>query len=147
MDYIQKNQIESVYFKTLYFGIFLNVFAPAILILLGLFLRSKGIGTKPISSIDLILYILLAASVIEVLFIIFFKKQFSSRARIDKQSFFQMNLVVFSLALSPTIYGFVYFILGGEVRWFLAFAVITLLSFRIFKPNLEKTEELFEKAN
>ncbi|KPL03981.1 MAG: hypothetical protein AMJ90_02395 [candidate division Zixibacteria bacterium SM23_73_2] len=146
MDYIQKNKIEKVYFKTLYFGLFLNVFIPAILILVGLFLKSKGVGKNPISSIDIVLYILLAASIIEIFFIFFFKKYFFSKVEPDENSFLQMNLVVFSLALSPTIYGFVYFILGGELRWFLAFAVITLLCFRIFKPNLEKTEELFEKA-
>jgi len=111
MDYIQKNKIEKVYFKTLYFGLFLNVFIPAILILVGLFLKSKGVGKNPISSIDIVLYILLAASIIEIFFIFFFKKYFFSKVEPDENSFLQMNLVVFSLALSPTIYGFVYFIL------------------------------------
>ncbi len=147
MDYIQKKDTESIYFRILYFGLFLNVFLPAILILLGIFLRSKGIGAKPISSINIILYVLLAASAGEVLFIFFFKRKFFSKIKPDKESFLQMNLIVFSLALSPTVYGLVYFLLGGEVRWFLAFVIITLLCFRVFKPNLEKTEKLFERLN
>lgn len=137
MDYKESKEVEPIYFKTLYLGLFLNVFIPAILVFLGLFLKSKGVGVKPIQSIDLILYILLTASGIEVLCIIFFKKQFFSKAKSkpEKNNFFRLNLILFSLSLTPTLYGFIYFLLGGELRWFLLFVAITLLCFRIFKPK------------
>lgn len=149
MDYKESKEVEPIYFKTLYLGLFLNVFLPAILVFLGLFLKSKGIGAKPIKSIDLVLFILLAASGVEVLFILFFKKQFFSKAKSkpEKNNFFRLNLVLFSLSLTPSIYGFIYFLLGGELRWFLLFVAITLLCFRIFKPDLDKTQNFFEKLS
>lgn len=147
MDYKEIEEIESVYFKTLYLGLFLNVFIPAILVFLGLFLKSKGVGAKPIKSIDLVLFVLLAASGMEVLFILFFKKQFFSKAKSkpEKNNFFRLNLALFSLSLTPSIYGFIYFLLGGELRWFLLFVAITLLCFRIFKPDLDKTQNFLEQ--
>lgn len=149
MDYKESKEVEPIYFKTLYLGLFLNVFIPAILVFLGLFLKSKGIGAKPIKSIDLVLFVLLVASGIEVLFILFFKKQFFSKAKSkpEKNNFFRLNLVLFSLSLTPSIYGFIYFLLGGELRWFLLFVAITLLCFRIFKPDLDKTQNFFEKLS
>lgn len=149
MDYKESKEVEPIYFKTLYLGLFLNVFIPAILVFLGLFLKSKGVGAKPIKSIDLVLFILLAASGIEVLFILFFKNQFFSKAKSkpEKNNFFRLNLALFSLSLTPTIYGFIYFLLGGELRWFLLFVAITLLCFRIFKPDLDKTQKFFEKLS
>ena len=42
------------------------------------------------------------------------------------------------MCLSPTIYGFVYYILGGTLEWFVIFACITLICFRFFKPGLEQ---------
>lgn len=153
MDYKESKEVEPIYFKTLYLGLFLNVFIPAILVFLGLFLKSKGVGADPIKSIDLVLFVLLAASGIEVLFILFFKKQFFSKAKSksldasapEKNNFFRLNLVLFSLSLTPSIYGFVYFLLGGELRWFLLFVAITLLCFRIFKPDLDKTQNFLEQ--
>ena len=128
----------------------MNVFVPAILVILGIFLRSKGIGTSPIKSLDLMLIILLAVSASEVFFVIFFRKKFfldenqakekASTKTGTEDDFIRYTLIIFSLCLSPTIYGFVYYLLGGTLEWFVVFACITLICFRFFKPSLEQVK-------
>ena len=141
---------ESVHFKAVYLGIIMNVFVPAILVILGIFLRSKGIGTSPIKSLDLILVILLAVSASEVFFVFFFRKKFflSENSQREKASmktgtedeFIRYTVIIFSLCLSPTIYGLVYYLLGGTLQWFVIFVCITLICFRFFKPSLEQVK-------
>jgi hypothetical protein len=142
---------DSVHFRSLYLGIIMNVFVPAILVILGIFLRSKGIGTSPIKSLNLMLIILLAVSASEVFFVIFFRKKFflSGNDQKEKTSiktgtedeFIRYTLIIFSLCLSPTIYGLVYYLLGGTLQWFVIFACITLICFRFFKPGLEQVRK------
>ncbi len=50
---------------------------------------------------------------------------------------FKFSIIIFALCLAPTIYGLVYFLLGGSMEEFVLFMAITLLSFRIFRPKLE----------
>lgn len=142
---------ESTYFKTVYLGLLLNVFVPAILVILGLFLRSKGVGVNPIKTLDLLLIILLLVSATEVFFVFFFRRRFFSHGNHLRQKaavktgteddFVRYSLILFSLCLSPTIYGFVYYLLGGTLEWFIIFALITFICFRFLKPNLEQTKE------
>ena len=141
---------DSVHFRSLYLGMIMNVFVPAILVIVGIFLRSKGIGTSPIKSLDLMLIILLAVSASEVFFVIFFRKKFFLNGNGQKENatiktgteddFIRYSLIIFSLCLSPTIYGLVYYLLGGTLQWFVVFVCITLICFRFFRPSLEQVK-------
>ena len=148
---MKRRDPESVYFKAVHLGLVLNVFLPAILVIFGLFLRSKGIGANPIKTLDLLLIVLLAVSASEVFFVFFFRRRFfpGGNHLKEKQTmktgtnddFIRYSLVLFSLCLSPTIYGFVYYLLGGTLEWFIVFALITFICFRFFKPGLEQAKE------
>ena len=155
MNQIDHKDIESIYFKVIYLGLFLNLFIPVAIIFLALFLRSKGVGEHPVSSLNFLLVVLLAISAGEILTIYLFKKKLSKEsaflqgtvlAEEWQNSFFRFHIIIFFLALSPTLYGFIYFILGGELNWFIIFAGMTLLCFRLFKPNLDDIKERFNKA-
>lgn len=151
---MRRSDPESIYFKAVYLGLLLNVFIPAILVILGLFLRSKGVGVNPIKTLDLLLIILLVVSATEVFFVFFFRSRFFSSGDHLKQKatmktgteddFIRYSLILFSLCLSPTIYGFVYYLLGGTLKWFIIFALITFICFRFFKPGLEQTKEFIK---
>jgi hypothetical protein len=148
---MKRPDLESLHFKAVYLGIIMNVFVPALLVILGIFLQSRGIGTKPIKSLNLMLIILLIVSVTEVFFVFFFRKKFflggnqqKERASIrtgTEDDFIRYSLIIFSMCLSPTIYGFVYYLLGGTLQWFVVFACITLICFRFFKPSLEQVRK------
>jgi hypothetical protein len=141
---------ESIHFKVVYLGIVMNVFVPALLVILGIFLQSRGIVTKPIKSLDLFLIILLIVSATEVFFVFFFRKKFfpgrnhlKEKASVKtgtEDDFIRYTLIIFSMCLSPTIYGLVYYLLGGTLEWFVIFACITLICFRFFKPGLEQVK-------
>ena len=145
---------ESVYFKAVNLGLVLNVFVPAVLVILGLFLRSKGIEVNPIKSLDLLLIVLLAVSASEVFFVFFFRRRFFPGGNHLKEKattktgteddFIRYSLILFSLCLSPSIYGFVYYLLGGTLQWFIIFALITFICFRFLKPGLEQTKEFMK---
>jgi hypothetical protein len=155
MNQIDNKDIESIYFKVIYLGLFLNLFIPVAIVLLALFLRSKGVGEHPIPSLNLFLYVFLAVSAGEIFTIYLFKHKFFQERNspgglispdVWKNRFLNNHIIIFSLALSPTLYGFIYFILGGELKWFIIFAGMTLLCFRLFKPNLDDIKERFNKA-
>ena len=122
---MKRPNLESIHFKAIYLGLLLNVFAPAVLVVLGLYLRSKGIGTTPVKSLDLMLIILLFVSATEVFFVFFFRKKFflgkshskdeTTKLTGTEADFIRYSLILFSLCLSPTIYGFVYYLLGGTL--------------------------------
>ena len=139
---------ESIHFKIVYLGMVMNVFVPALLVILGIFLQSRGIGIKPIKSLNLFLIILLIVSATEVFFVFFFRKKFFPGRNQHKEKasvrtgteddLIRYSLIIFSMCLSPTIYGLVYYLLGGTLEWFVIFACITLICFRFFRPGLEQ---------
>jgi hypothetical protein len=55
--------------------------------------------------------------------------------------------VIFALCFSPTIYGLVYYILGGTWEHFALFVAITFLFFQLFKPKMEELEKLSKEFN
>ena len=148
MEQTNKNfDLDQLHTKLLYLGLVLDVFVPAALFCLGLFLRSQGVGARAFKGLDVLLWVLLAVSGGEILAIYVIKKRilFSQNTPKAKeqsvfleQMFFRSALILFSLSLSPAIYGFIYFLLGGMVERFVLFIAITLLCFLLFKPKLEE---------
>lgn len=143
--------LDQIHTKLLYLGLLLDVFVPAVLFSLGLFLRSHGVGAKPLEGLDVVLWVLLAVSGGEVLAIYLIKKKIlfaqnmpkaKEQSVSPKRMFLRSALILFSLSLSPAIYGFIYFLLGGMVERFVLFIAITLLCFLLFKPKLEEMKSV-----
>jgi hypothetical protein len=152
MEQSSKNlDLDQIHTQLLNLGLLLDVAFPAVLFSLGLFLRSQGVGARSFKELDILLWVLLAVSAGEVLVIYLIKKRilFSSnilkveRADISKERIlFKSGLILFSLSLSPAIYGFIYFLLGGMKERFVIFIGITLLCFLLFKPKLEEMKSM-----
>ena len=152
MEQATKNSdLDKLHTKLLYLGLVLNFFAPVVLFSLGLFLRSQGVGARSIEGLDVLLWILLAVSAGEVLAIYLLKKKILFAQNMPKawrqnvfleQMLLRSALILFSLSLSPAIYGFIYFLLGGMVERFVLFIAITLLCFLLFKPKLEEMKSI-----
>jgi hypothetical protein len=143
----KKPDLDQIHTKLLSLGLLLDVFIPAVLFCVGLLLRNQGVGVKPVEGLDILLWVLLAVSAGEVLAIYLIKKKILFVRNILKvkkenipmeQIFFRSGLILFSLSLSPAIYGFIYFLLGGIKERFVIFIGITLLCFVLFKPKLEE---------
>ena len=143
--------LDQIHTKLLYLGLLLDVLVPAVLFSLGLFLRSQGVGARSVEGLDVLLWILLAVSAGETLAIYLLKKKILFAQNMPKargqnvfleQMLLRSALILFSLSLSPAIYGFIYFLLGGTVERFVLFIAITLLCFLLFKPKLEEMKSI-----
>ena len=148
--------IDKIHLKATYWGIVLDLLAPAILVAVGLFLNSKDTLFSPISNLQLLLIILLVVSIGEIIVIYVFKKNLlksvlssgTLSGEIDPERIFvRYSIIIFSMALAPSIYGFVYLLLGGTMEWFLIFVAITLLCFILFKPKTEEIKKLFNQLD
>jgi len=152
MEQSSKNlDLEQIHTKLLNLGLLLDVAFPAVLFSLGLFLRSQGVGARSFKELDILLWVLLAISAGEILTIYLIKKKTlyaHDLLKVKKENisteqiFFRSGLILFSLSLSPAIYGFIYFLLGGTAERFVIFIGITLLCFLLFKPKLEEMKSL-----
>ena len=146
--------INKIHIKSIYWGIVLDFFVPAILLVLGLLIRSKVVGFLPAETLKPLLVILLAAGLGELAAFYFLKRklfagltsQLPSLVNFG-QCFVKYSIVLFSVALIPSIYGFVYLLLGGTMDWFLVFVAITLLCFMLFKPKVEEIKKLFNRPS
>ena len=136
----------------LYLGLVLNLALPLGFLVVGLLLRKNGAGANPTPNLKLFFWVLIFISVSGLLAIFIFKKSFFAKfskksmgaiSQIPVQkSILTFSIVIFALCLAPSIYGFIYFLLGGKVEEFLVFIAVTFLGFRIFRPNLEEIKQL-----
>jgi hypothetical protein len=144
--------IDKIYMKAIYWGMLLDFFVPAILVALGFLLRSKVVGFLPTEHLKLLLAILLVASLVELGVLYFLKRklfwglvsQLPTSVNFE-QCFVRFSIVLFLVALVPSVYGFVYLLLGGTMDWFLIFVAITLLCFMLFKPKTKEIEKLSQQ--
>lgn len=144
--------LEKIHTQMLYLGLVLNLAIPLGLLAIGFLLRKNGVGVKPTPNLKFLFWVLIFVSVGEVLAIYIFKKsffaKFSKKSQMTiSQSLVQKSIVTFSivifvLSLAPSVYGLVYFLLGGSLEEFILFIIITFVGFRIFKPNLEEMKKL-----
>lgn len=136
----------------LYLGLALNLALPLGLLVIGFFLRKNGVGANPTPNLKLFFWVLIFVSVSELLALYIVKKTLLANASKRnfttlsqspvQKSILTFSIVIFALSLAPSIYGLVYFLLGGKLEEFLLFIAVTFLGFRIFRPNLEEIKQL-----
>jgi hypothetical protein len=147
--------IDRVHFRLLNLGLVLNVLVPVILLSVGAFLKSKGVGLSSGGNLKILFLVLMVAGVGEIPLIYVMRRSFlSARKAFQEESaghvatekvLFQWGVLIFSLSLSPTIYGLVYYLLGGSLERFVLFVAITLFCFLMFKPKLEEISSFVER--
>ncbi len=143
---------DRIHLKIIYWGMALNLLIPMILVALGLFLKSKGVGQVPVGNLKYLFVILLGVSLSEAGVIYILKKnsslqRMSSLGVSPEQVVLRNSMIIFSIALAPSIYGFIYLFLGGTMEWFLLFVAFTLLYFMLFKPKIEDIKNLVDKLD
>lgn len=142
--------VEQIHTKLLNLGLVMNVLIPIALLALGAFLKKRGVGTNAGDSLKILFLALMIAGLTEIPVICIVKKSFLSaqtqrtspkeiyREIAAEQFLFRWGILIFSLSLSPSIYGLVYYFLGGTFERFVLFVAITLFCFLVFKPKLEE---------
>ena len=145
--------IERMHSRLLNLGLLMNVFTPVVLIFVGVFVRNRGMEAGAGTDLGIFFWVLIAVAVSEIPAIYFVKRTFLSRARSFQkrggqsdvgQTVVQMGMIIFALSLAPTIYGLVYYLLGGSLERFVLFAAFTLFCFMLFKPKQEEISALLK---
>ena len=168
MNHSGNESLEKIHAKILKLGLVIDIFLPLVIFFLAVYFRDRLIQVQTMKNLDLFFYVLLAVSLSEVAAIFIIKRQFSVRftrtnvghgfnlaqevTDVNIRQPLDRNLlsfatVIFALCFSPTIYGLIYFILGGTWERFALFVAITFLLFQLFKPKMEELEKLNKEFN
>jgi hypothetical protein len=146
--------IDSIHTRLIYLGLVLNVLVPAFILSLGIFLKSRGIGGDMGAGLDTFFWVLIALTVSEIPMIYLIRRTTLSTRKAYMEShpqasagqfLFQWGILIFAVSLSPSVYGFIYYLMGGTQERFVLFVAFTLLCFMLFKPKLEELHSFIEK--
>ncbi len=151
------DQLEKTHTRILQLGILIDIFLPAVIFFLAIYLRDRFISIKSLMDLNMIFYFLLALSAVETLTIFilktriwkpYIKRKFQKNPRLSiEKGLFGFGTIIYVLCFSPTIYGLIYYLLGGTWEHFALFVAITFLFFQLFKPKMEELEKLTNELN
>ena len=146
-------QIRETHLKVMYLGIALSLGVPALLLLLGYFLRASGsLGGTVAEPNRMLFYALLIVACSELPAALIMKKtllkpltdlQAGSASIPTTDYVFSRYLVLFSLAAACPVYGLVWYLMGGTMPEFALFAVLGLIIFRLSRPSTDFFFSLF----
>lgn len=137
-------------------GLAINLLMPLILLGIGYVLREAGIvRDTPLLDDEmhrLLLYILGAIAIGELAMAVYLKKRILNASQflgtggsfpVFAERCRSKTILIFLIAASPAIYGFVLFVLGGTIEQFVFFLLISLVGFRLTRPGKDDLEKLW----
>lgn len=151
------DQLEKTHTKILQLGILMDIFLPAVIFFLAIYLRDRFFSIKSPMDLNMIFYVLLVLSAAEAITIFILKtkswrpyirRKFQENPQLTiEKGLFGFGTIIYVLCFSPTIYGLIYYLLGGTWEHFALFVAITFLFFQLFKPKMEELEKLTMDLN
>ncbi len=138
----------------------MNLIVPLLLLGIGFILRHSAFEEEQHLDVQFIMLILLGVSLFDLAVVWLFKKRWlanietplrsdteqkmtTAAALSPEKRGMTLALVIYSLCLAPSIYGFVGFLLGGSLSWLILFMAMTLLGFLLFKPKEEELRKFY----
>jgi len=151
----QWDQLQS---RLLKFGVFINLLGPFVIFIAAYVWQSRGVGSDlPVereTTFKLMLYILGLIALGEIAVGAFLKKAvFFNPQKIGPIASFaafgdrcQGNVVILhALGAAPAIYGLVLVLFGGTIEHFIFFLVLSLLGYRILRPDKAQLQALWDQ--
>jgi hypothetical protein len=139
--------VERIHSRLFNLGLLMNVLAPILIIIIGTLLKARGVSISSNTDLNIFFWVLLAVAISEIPAIHLVRKSLlsvrknaaaGSVSQAPEQVLMRWGLITFSMALAPSIYGLIYYLLGGFLERFVLFAAITLFCFIVFKPKEEQ---------
>ncbi len=149
---LTRQEIVKLAVSTMNLGLLIDLAGAALLFMIAQFLRSQGV-VEPVTSdkLDYLGYGLLFVGAVEIVLVFVLRRRWISAesqqlAAIAKRSNFYKHfklsfVILYFIALTPSIYGFLFYILGGRENLFVFMLVETLVGYmaiRIRPDALEK---------
>jgi len=152
---VPEHEISRFALRMLYIGLIIDVVGAIILYVAGLFLENAGkIGVESGTNVDIFGYVLIGISAIELLVIVVLKRKLLnpsnpvlSQSKKPGELFGRITtfyVILYFVALSPAIYGFLFYILSGLQDMFMLLACLTLIGYLMVRPRPEFIEHLLE---
>lgn len=152
---VPEHEISRLALRILYIGLAIDVAGAIILFVVGLVLENRGlINVQNGSNIDILGYALLGISVLELLVIVVLKRKLLnpsnpalSQAKRYKDligRIMAFYIILYFVALSPAIYGFMFYMLSGLQDMFTLMACLTLIGYLMVRPRPDFIARLVE---
>jgi hypothetical protein len=149
---LTRQEILKTAVSIMYRGLLIDLVGAAVFFVAGhLVRRSEIIAPVEPEPLKLLGYGLIAVSAVEILMVVILKRKWLSkdspqlRAIRRRRPFLRqiklLFVILYLVALTPSLYGFLYFILGGAEELFVIMVAITLVGYMLTRarPNdLEK---------
>ena len=159
---IKPTSFDGYHIRLIYLGLVLNLLVPVALLGLGFVLRQSAFSEIQGLDFEVTVVILFVVSLADLVSIYFLKKRtlanfasgISHSSSVSDSASAQLRsekaglifaLLIYSLCLAPSIYGLVYFLLGGNLNWFILLVAITLAGFLLFKPKEQELKKFFRE--
>jgi hypothetical protein len=150
-------QIREAHMRAIYLGLIFNLLTPIALLVLGFLIKRAmvtggGGWAVTAETLQILFWTLLVVGLSELGVALYLKKilfrpgmpELREREPQAAVRFLLSRFVVlFALAMTPAVYGFVYYLMGGTFQHFVLFGLISLVIYRIVRPTQESFFALF----
>lgn len=145
---MNKYDIDSnkILIKPLYWGLLMNIFIPVIILAIAYYIDKSGgrSAIVPADTLNIIFWVLAAVSIADGAIAIFLKqKLFFSPMIASKESFeddltsrvFASSIICYAITTAISIYGLIFYLLGGTFNHLLFFVFISFIAFQFIRPR------------
>ncbi len=148
--------VERMHSRLFNLGLLMNLLAPALIIFVGVVVRASLVPGAPSTDLGIFFWVLLAVAFSEIPMIYLMKRKLLlgnkgagqvGKSATAERGLLQWGIITYSLGLAPSIYGLVYYVLGGSFERFVVFAAITLFCFLVFKPKQEEISSFVKRRS
>ncbi len=149
---LTEQEILKLAVSVMYLGLFIDLIGAAVLFAAGQIIRKYELVT-PVEpeGLTVLGYSLIAVGIIEILMVVILRRRWISSKSpqlrtIKKRDVFYRHLrilfvILFLITLTPSLYGFLYFILGGTEENFMILVAITLIGYMLTRMRPTSLEE------
>jgi hypothetical protein len=152
------DDIRKSHMKVVFMGLIMNLVIPGVLVGAGVGLKNlMGAGDTPQvmepNALQTLFYALMFVSLSEGVAVYFLRKKLLKPLEVTSgtesaevptvSQILAKYTILYMIAMSCSIYGFIYYVLGGQFEYFILFTLVSLLTFRLIRPQAEFYYSLF----
>lgn len=156
---IDPDEIRKSHMQIVLKGLIMNLLIPAVLVGAGVALRNIMFSgdtdqiIKTEEDIQVFFYALMFVAIMDIPVVLFLKKILlkpldlaagSESTEVPTLSKIAAQYtILYNFSMAASVWGFIYYLLGGTIEYFILFALISLLTFRLIRPSNEFYYSLF----
>ncbi len=150
---LTRQEILKLAATIMYWGLLIDLVGAALLFVLGHQVRDTGLISRvPAENLRILGYSLIALSGLEIVVVVILKRRWVCKdsaplATIRRRDVLARQLrllfiILYLVAFTPSLYGFLYFILGGTEQLFVTMLAITLVGYMLTRIRPDSLEEV-----